>query len=221
MATTYKVDKDLKHLSVASPEELKSILVQYRYFTIYYISDLSYLVAKLPFGEVRSALSRFLSEELGDGDPKGAHPELYDSFLRSVGVNESQFNIFNQRNKGLLDGIQRQVKEESPSYALGLRGMGGECLCQIYLAAMHDHFIQNPYIESLKSEIDWRFWKIHTGEEDIAHKEKTRAAIDNYIKDSPSELHDLANGYEKSKAAWDTFWSNIFFEAKRPLKLVK
>src|SRR3954470_15385750 len=69
MLAEYKVDRNLRYLRTAPPEILKRIFVQYRFFTLYYITDLALLVAKLPFGSLRSCLAEFLSEELGDGDP--------------------------------------------------------------------------------------------------------------------------------------------------------
>ena len=93
--------------------------------------------------------------------------------------------------------------------------MGGECLCQIYLSAMFEHFSQNPYIQSIQDQIDWRFWEIHTGEEDIRHREMTRATIDEYVAANPESLKDLVDGYLLSKNAWDEFWENIFANARK------
>lgn len=63
--------KVLPSLDIA---DLRGFCVQYRFFTIDYITDLAVLVARLPSGGLRSLLSRILSEELGDGDPAKAHP---------------------------------------------------------------------------------------------------------------------------------------------------
>ena len=65
---------------------LRQVCTQYRFFTIDYISDLALLLAKLPFGGLRSLLSQILAEELGEGDAAKAHPEIYDRFLASIGV---------------------------------------------------------------------------------------------------------------------------------------
>src|SRR5687767_4828439 len=67
----------------ANPEELTSLLIQYRYFTIYYTTDLAIIIARLKDGKLRSFLADLLFDELGRGDPLGAHPRLYDDFLRS------------------------------------------------------------------------------------------------------------------------------------------
>lgn len=215
MIAEYQIDKDLEFLSTATPEQLQRIFVQYRFFTIYYIQDLSILVSRLPFGSLRSSLSLFLAEELGNGDPALAHPELYDSFLRTMNVPARSFEIPDARNQATLDEIQEQVRSESPAYAIGLRGMGGECLCQIYLSVMYQRFSMNPYFAEHKGELALRFWDIHTGDEDIHHREQTRRAIDEYLLRNPDEIQDLAAGYHRSKVAWDTFWKNIFLEARR------
>jgi hypothetical protein len=59
-------------------------------------------------------------------------------------------------------------------------------------------------------DIDWEFWTIHAGEQDIIHGELTRQAIDDYIREEPAALPELAQGYERSITAWNLFWQNIF-----------
>ena len=54
----------------------------------------------------------------------------------------------------------------SPAYGVGLRGMGGECVCQ-YLSRFYEHLMKNRYIQERKQQIDWRFWDLHVGEHNI------------------------------------------------------
>ncbi len=65
---------------------LRTILIQYRFFTVYYISDLALLIAKLGNGKMRTFLANILSDELGNKNPTKAHPRLYDDFLASIGT---------------------------------------------------------------------------------------------------------------------------------------
>ncbi|SCK23146.1 Iron-containing redox enzyme [Variovorax sp. HW608] len=202
-------DRKLKELQTLPIESLRKIFVQYRYFTIYYIADMALLVHRLPFGKLRSLLAEFLSEELGDGSPTHAHPDLYDSFLASVGVDARGCQPI-PSNVKLLEGISSLMETESSTQGVGLRGLGGECLCQLYLSAMYSHFSRNPAIEAMSDRVDWRFWRIHIGDVDIQHRLKLRAAIDEEIARSPECEDEIRIGYEKSKAAWDQFWTNIF-----------
>lgn len=204
----YLADSRLQTLQALPMDVLKRIFVQYRFFTIYYISDLSLLAHRLPFGELRSLLAEFLSEELGDGKAQEAHPQLYDEFLKSVGADQKAIAL--PSNIVLLENISTMMRETSPTHGVGLRGLGGECLCQLYLSAMYSHFSKNPAIQAMSDVIDWRFWKIHIGEIDIAHRLRLRSAIDNEIARSPEFYGEICSGYEKSKTAWDKFWDNIF-----------
>jgi hypothetical protein len=206
--TEYIADQRLEALRGASLESLRRVLVQYRYFTIYYINDLAMLVHRLPFGKLRSLLAEFLNEELGNSDAALAHPQLYDDFLASIGADTSTPAV--EANIHMLDEISALMATQSSAMGVGLRGLGGECLCQLYLEAMHGHFSKNPAIVAIADKIDWRFWDIHTGEVDISHRLRLRAAIDEEIARLPSLEADIRNGYEKSKYAWDTFWTNIF-----------
>lgn len=206
--------KALAHLPV---EGMRQVCTQYRFFTIDYISDLSLLVAKLPFGGLRSLLSQILSEELGEGNADKAHPAIYDRFLASIGVTTEQLEQPLPANHAILNGLTDELSRRGPAFGVGLRGMGGECLCQTYLSVMFDYLREHPYIRENEDRIDWEFWTIHTGEQDIIHGELTRAAIDDYIRQDPDALPELAQGYERSITAWNLFWQNIFDAcAQRP-----
>lgn len=200
----------MQPLSQLPIEALRDVCVQYRFFTIDYITDLALLVARLPFGGLRSLLSEILAEELGEGDPAKAHPEVYDRFLLSIGVAPEALDRPLPANVEVLQGLTRDLATESVASGVGLRGMGGECLCQTYLSVMFDHMRENPYMREHADAIDWDFWTIHTGEEDIIHGELTRAAIDNYLRADPDVLPELARGYDRSIVAWNRFWENIF-----------
>jgi len=197
----------LPHMSINA---LRQFCTQYRFFTIDYISDLALLVAKLPFGGLRSLLSEILAEELGEGDAARAHPEVYDRFLASIGVEPEQLERRLPANRAILSGLTEELRNNDPAFGVGLRGMGGECLCQTYLSVMFEHMRAHPYMREHADRIDWEFWTIHTGEEDIIHGELTRRAIDDYIREDARVLPDLAKGYERSITAWNLFWENIF-----------
>jgi hypothetical protein len=209
-ATEALAAQKMKALEGMPVEALRQFCTQYRFFTIEYISDLALLLAKLPFGGLRSLLSQILSEELGEGDASRAHPEIYDRFLASIEVPRERLGHGLAANRKILGALTAQLWRRDPAFGVGLRGMGGECLCQTYLSVMFEHLRLHPYMQENADRIDWEFWTIHTGEEDIVHGELTRAAIDRYIQDEPGALPDLAQGYERSITAWNQFWQNIF-----------
>jgi hypothetical protein len=211
--TEYLADDKLRQLAEAPFRVLQKIFIQYRYFTIFYITDLALLVAKLPFGELRSLLAEFLNDELGNGDNLSSHERLYDDFLMSIGLGHEEIERYpNHRNLGLLRDLQERINTRSLAYSVGLRGMGGECLCQVYLAAMHEHFTKNPAIREREDRVAWKFWEIHTGEIDIAHREKLEAAIQSFVMRSPEHLQELVQGYKDAKTIFDSFWHNIYSE---------
>jgi hypothetical protein len=138
---------------------------------------------------------------------------LYDGFLTSIGLREEDLDLFpNHKNLLLLKDLQERINTNSAAYAIGLRGMGGECLCQVYLSAMHSHFTKNPTIEAIKEKVAWQFWDIHTGEVDIAHREKLKLALGEFVDKRPEELDDLVRGYKDAKRIFDRFWENIYSE---------
>jgi hypothetical protein len=77
--------------------------------------------------------------------------------------------------------------------------------------------MKNQYIIDHKNDIDWVFWDIHTGEEDIHHGDIVRNSIDELITDKPETINELAKGYKKGKETWDLFWNNIYALTNLPI----
>ena len=204
----------------ANPQQLFSLLVQYRYFTVYYIADIALLVARLQPGKMRSFLADILFDELGSGDHGQAHPQLYDDFLISLGIDHAPFeDMALADNISLLERGRASLIDPATStaFGIGLRGMGGECVCQIYLARLYEHLILNPYVRERAHKIDWKFWELHVGEHDIAHREQLRKLItDEVAIMDHGAVQALEAGYQDSMAGWSAFWKNIHDEATRP-----
>lgn len=213
-AERYRIDKNLQTLKTAPLDTLKKIFIQYRFFTHYYITDLAILISKLPLGQLRSILAEILYDELGKGQGHLSHPELYDDFLRSLGIQHKELNYADETCLKNLANIQHSLITKSWTYGLGLRGMGGECLCQIYLSTMYDFFSKNPVILERQHQIAWKFWEIHIGEIDLHHQQIIRDAINDLILSQPTSVQDLTNGYLESKGLWEQFWERIFKIAK-------
>jgi hypothetical protein len=215
MGEKFRIDGNLKSLQHMPLEMLKNVLIQYRFFTHYYIADMAILISKLPFGTLRTILADILNEELGEGNAADSHPALYDDFLLSIGVTQEALDMPDPVCIRNLHDIQRSLIEQSWSYGVGLRGMGGECLCQIYLSTVHEYFSKNPEIIAMQDKIAWKFWDIHTGEVDLHHQTIVRAAIDDLLIAEPEHTNDLVDGYVESRTAWDRFWQQIFEAARR------
>lgn len=201
-------------LASAPIETLKEILIQYRYFTIYYIPDLALLIAQLEDGPFRSFLAEILNDELGQGNPAHAHPQLYDNFLASIGVDVAKLEAYALAdNVALLDEARRHLVDpnQSSEYAVGLRGMGGECVCQVYIAQLYKHLMRNEGIQQRQEQINWHFWDIHVGDHDVEHRERTRALIhQEIVKKGGEGLDALWYGYSYSVGQWEAFWKKTF-----------
>lgn len=219
--TEYKSDEKLKYLRSAPPEVLKQVCLQYRYFTKEFPNNLGILISKVPYGNFKSLMGEILSEELGEGVAERSHIQLYDDFLVSISLDEKTFEqSAHPDNVTLIEEIQELTQSQSAEYAIGLCGMGGECLCQVYLSNMHKNLIDNPYIVENQKNIDWRFWDFHTGEADIIHKQKVRQAISEVAELDSSNVDDLVNGYQKAKQNWDKFWDYTYNAAMKEGELI-
>jgi hypothetical protein len=211
LETEYASDEKLKFLQDATANEIRDICIQYRYFVSRFPDNLGVLISKLPFGKLKTLIADIISEELGSGDHIATHIGIYDSFLLSIGIKETILNnSVHPSNKVILDEIQYLNKSKSCSFSIGLCGMGGECLCQIYLTSMYKNLIKNKFIKEIFSSVDWKFWDLHVGEADILHRELVKQAITEIVENDPSLINDLAEGYIFAKTSWDKFWINNF-----------
>jgi hypothetical protein len=99
--------------------------------------------------------------------------------------------------------------------------MGGECVCQVYIARLYEQLIKNPFIAKNMDHIDWRFWSLHVGDHDIQHGNTTRAMIDREIvRLGGSGLSALGSGFGYSMNSWRLVWHNIFHEMQSPTRSV-
>jgi len=205
----YDAANYVAYLETAPISALIHIFHEYRFFIKYFISDLGILQFKAPFGKFKCMIAQIAVDELGQ-KPEDCHLNLWDNFLVSLGDDPTYLdNTEFPENIELLEKLSDWMLERSFMFGVGLRGMGAECLCQIYLSAAYKRLRLNPAIIAKKSEIDWLFWDIHTGEEDKVHGRMVRNAIDEMLQKNPSQLPDLVDGYQQAKQNWDSFWGNL------------
>lgn len=192
------------HLGSAPPATLFAFLGHYRLFTQRYISDLALLVSRMPEGAFRSALGDILAEELGHGSYEQDHLRLYDRFLATCGAPP-----VGNLPSALLDELRDAVLLRSVPYAIGLRGMGGECMCALYLEALHAACIDNPQIAARKGSIDWTFWDVHLGEVEGDHDRLLRACVTAMLEASPESGPEVAAGFRHGTESWLRFWDTV------------
>jgi hypothetical protein len=214
----FAVAREMDVLPQLSVQALRAITLQYRYFTQAFVTDLALLVSRCPEGRLRSLLGQLVDEELGMGDPEEAHLRLYDRFLESIGAIETRgtsadlHGLVHPKVRELLAELRERTLERSPFYVIGMRGLGGECVCGVYFSVMHVHLRKHPFILDNEASIDWKFWQIHAGHADVEHNELVRAAVAELLHEHGHRhaVDEVAAGYEYGTAAWDAFWSTVY-----------
>jgi hypothetical protein len=213
----FAVAREMDALPRLSIEALRAITLQYRYFTQAFVTDLALLVVRCPEGRLRSLLGQLVDDELGSGDPQAAHLRLYDRFLESIGAIEPGTTADELRDRAhprvreLLADLGHRTVHRSTLYAIGMRGMGGECVCGVYFGVMHVHLRKHPFILANDASIDWRFWDIHAGHADAEHNQLVRRAVAELLDGKPADaVHDVAAGYDHGTATWDQFWTTVY-----------
>jgi hypothetical protein len=214
----FAIAREMDALPRLSIQALRAIALQYRYFTQAFVTDLALLVVRCPEGRLRSLLGQLVNDELGCGDPDAAHSRLYDRFLETIGAIEpgaagdELAGRAQPRVRELLADLRERTTERSTYYAIGMRGMGGECVCGVYFSVMYVHLRKHPFIIEHASRIDWRFWDIHAGHADAEHNALVRAAVAELLLAAghPGAVAEVAAGYDHGTAAWDEFWTTVY-----------
>ncbi|HEU0031445.1 MAG TPA: iron-containing redox enzyme family protein [Kofleriaceae bacterium] len=197
-------------------ESLREVLLQYRYFTLAFTTDIAAVIGRCMPSRLRSLLGELLHDELGQGDPEQAHPRLYDKFLISIGAiaaTASESALHEQMHpvvRDLLADLSRRTRDASISYAIGLRGMGGECVCGVYFDELYKHVVHHAYVAEHRATIDWTFWDIHAGHHDVEHDTKTRAAVGDLARAGRLDIEQLAAGFEHGVQSWNRFWRTLY-----------
>jgi len=210
LVARHLADKNVRRLGEADLPTLRAILVQYRWFTAYFPGDLGLLIQKLPPSRMRTFLGEVLYEELGSGDPARAHLAIYDNFLETLGISLDEVEeSANPHNISLLEMIRYRLTTGGYAYGIGLRGMGGECLCQVYLESIHYYLFKNKEIQAILPKLDMTFWEIHAGEEDQTHARKTREYIEEMC-NTKELIRQCSLGYLDAERMWKIFWENAY-----------
>jgi hypothetical protein len=214
LAAEYNAGDELSWIATASQSQLQRIFLEYRVFTACYADDLALLVARTPRGHLKTLMSALVYEELGSGEPAKSHIEMLERFVLSLGVRSFDSDT-DPRNLQLLRDMRRMLLEEPAIYGIALRGMGGECVCQVYLTELHRQLVKNPYCRESREALDWEFWDVHAGEPDLEHNRMVKQGINEFIGEHPDTLPVLVSGYHQSKKMLLEFFGNIYDTARR------
>lgn len=200
-------------------EAVRAIALQYRYFARAFTTDLALLVARCPDSRFRSLLGQLVAEELGQGDPEVAHARLYDCFLESIGAIAPRASLeelgaaAHPTVATLLAQLNERTAHRSPLYAVGMRGLGGECVCGVHLSTLHDQLRGHPELRE-RADIDWRFWDVRRCHVDLEHGARVRDAIAELLATlgNAEAVGELAAGHDFGAAMWTALWTAVYCE---------
>ncbi len=215
----------LQRLATCNIDEMILLFRHYPLFTIRHIDDLGIVFSRLPFGELKAFFSKVLFEEFGmesEGGFANNHVHLLDSLMVSMGADEAfcrDPSVELSSNMALLDDISDDCSNKSLAFAIGLRGMGTECLCQVYLTTIFNLVEINPIFDAKKDTLDLRFEQLHRGEVERLHRINMREMIANLIKENPEQLPEIMAGYQKAQASFHLFFANIYHHIDAELNL--
>ncbi|MDJ0510798.1 MAG: iron-containing redox enzyme family protein [Crocosphaera sp.] len=199
-------DPNFQLISKLDLLSLQKILYQYRFIVQDHAKHLEIIVSRLPSGEIKELLEEIYLEEIGNHDFQKSHFYLYNSFLKSLGCTDFSCSVFSHLSYNLVQ-YDKAIQNNSISYAVGLGGMGTECICQFYLTELNRQLRANPAIRKIQDHVDWEFMDLHVGDVDISHRIRIRKTIIQFLVDQGgNSLYEISEGYKFSLS----FWSQLF-----------
>ncbi|MGD1712297.1 iron-containing redox enzyme family protein [Dapis sp. BLCC M172] len=199
-------DSRLQSLRNISIPELVKVLEQYSYVTKIHVQSLNYVCNVVSPGKLKVLLDEIHFEEAGDGNPEDSHYNLLKLFL--FGLNE-QFggtmltNKINPQVDALIAKYDADLKSHPAHVAIGMAGMGTECICGPILEEIWAQVQARKDLEDILPQLNLEFWDIHTGEIDHSHALRMRNAIDGEVGESEESAEQILQGYELSVKFWD------------------
>ncbi|NEO53669.1 MAG: iron-containing redox enzyme family protein [Okeania sp. SIO3B5] len=205
-------DPRLQSLRNISLPELIKVLEQYSYVTKIHAQSLNYVCNVIKPGKLKFLLDEIYFEETGDGNPNNSHYNLLKKFL--FGLNEAfggtmLTNTINPQVDALIENYENDLKTHPAYVAIGMAGMGTECICGPILEEIWAQIQGRKDLEDVLPKLNLEFWGIHTGEIDHSHAVRMRNAIDGEVGDSEEFANQILQGYQLSVKFWDDLL-NIF-----------
>ncbi len=199
-------DPNLQLISKLALLSLQKVLYQYRFVVQHHANHLSCIVSRLPYGNLKSLLEEIYLEEIGNYEFQKSHFYLYNSFLNSLGYSDFSISILSELDYN-LSKYAKAIQNNSINYAVGLGGMGTECICQIYLTELNRQLKLNPFINKIQDKIDWEFMDLHVGEVDLSHRIRIRKLIIEFtVNQGGDSINQISEGYKFSMS----FWKQLF-----------
>ncbi len=205
-------DPRLQSLQNISLPELIKVLEQYSYVTKIHAQSLNYVCNVIRPGKLKVLLDEIHFEETGNGNPDDSHYNLLKKFL--FGLNKSfggtmLTNRINPLVNALIKNYENDLKSHLAHVAIGMAGMGTECICGPILEEIWAQIQGRKDLEYVLPQLNLEFWHIHTGEIDHSHAVRMRNAINGEVEDSEEFAEQILQGYQLSVNFWDDLL-NIF-----------
>ncbi|MGD1804135.1 iron-containing redox enzyme family protein [Dapis sp. BLCC M126] len=199
-------DTRLQSLRNISIPQLIKVLEQYSYVTKIHAISLNYVCNVIQAGKLKVLLDEIHFEETGDGNPDDSHYNLLKLFL--LGLNESfgatmLTNTINPRVDALIKNYENDLRSYPAHVAIGMAGMGTECICGPILEEIWAQVQSRKDLEDVLPQLKLEFWGIHTGEIDHSHAVRMRNAIDGAVGESEESAAQILTGYHLSVKFWD------------------
>ena len=186
-------------------ENLRTFSREFYHFSRKFPAILAELLANTADEAEAEELTKILSSEIGDGDPKKRHELMYRRFLRSLGIEPAE--VINEKilpsTKAYLDGLRKVYGGRDHVAALG-----GSFALENMATPMWDQLV--PGLTSARSRIpglDIEFFTYHQEIEHL-HEEAMGEAL-GFQSDDPRAQERFRAGARAALDVLAGFWSGV------------
>jgi pyrroloquinoline quinone (PQQ) biosynthesis protein C len=185
---------------------------EYFYVTRTFPKILSILVARVDSEQLRAYLVRILYEELGSGDLKNAHFQLFRSVLEKAGADhiEGKRRQRKRETLALVDGLTKIYRDRELSVALGAQ-YALEFQAENMLSQLYEGF--SKVIRDRRLEFFEVHWTQEVGHIQTMRECLTEAALD---EDEAAILEGATECVELFGNFWAAFEPELLSEPMRP-----
>ncbi len=206
--------QSLECIESLSGEDLGNVFIHYEHFLSSYPKNLAFLISNLPSGLLQTSLSSILSDELGNGNLKNNHRNLLKDFTKNF-IGENYQAFFEKASSpsslgvSLSTFLENQTRTRTTSFGVGMIGMGGECVCELYLGQFYQQFTRNLAFIDKKPVVDMKFWEIHLNKEEAEHEDIVVRGVNDYLSNNPQYISEVAQGFLCNAMVWKDFWMKL------------
>lgn len=187
-------------------DEFRHFAIQFFAFVKHFPRILATLLANTPDDAAADELTKILTSELGDGNPKRRHEYLYHRFLRSIDIEpkEAARVPWLESTRAYIEGLAGLYGHENYHIAIGA-SFGLEHMAISMWDKLIPGIVKSKQARQPFSEMNIVYWTFHRALEQ-QHEDSMMNALDSV---SSSDEEAIREGCSRALDLLEGFWKGL------------